>query len=263
VTIPSKQLASHFGGTWRACLRSLAIAVTVAACATPAPSSPDRRVALAVFSDPGPQSESEFTRLSLADQLPVAQHVPGVLSVQSYLTIKADTPVSTLPRHLALYQLEPATLAASADALARQSPPGAQLKTVAYRAWRGLIDARAIEGSSRPTAIAGKTVLGKYSLMVLSNATSGRESEYDVWYDGQHVPDVLRIPGFISAQRYIILDANSTGTAIPRYMVMFDFDSYDLEETIVDLKLRNRTGITKMSPSFNTEGVQVYYYRRK
>ncbi|MGD9792485.1 MAG: hypothetical protein AB7V43_03290 [Acidimicrobiia bacterium] len=42
----------------------------------------------------------------------------------------------------------------------------------------------------------------KHALVVLSNAVDGRDEEFNTWYDKQHLPDVLSVPGFVAAQRY-------------------------------------------------------------
>lgn len=44
-----------------------------------------------------------------------------------------------------------------------------------------------------------------YQYAVLTRAHPGREDEFKDWYDRQHVPDCLRIPGVTGATRYNIL----------------------------------------------------------
>jgi hypothetical protein len=68
-------------------------------------------------------------------------------------------------------------------------------------------------------------------LVVLSDPTEGAEDEYNAWYTTEHLPEVLDIPGFVSAQRYRVADGaeipnrpapatwpstKSTGTRRPR-----------------------------------------------
>jgi len=42
----------------------------------------------------------------------------------------------------------------------------------------------------------------KFTYLVLTNAVPGREEEFNRWYTEQHLPDVLRVPGVVSAQRF-------------------------------------------------------------
>ncbi|ALJ18818.1 DUF4286 family protein [Microbacterium sp. No. 7] len=63
------------------------------------------------------------------------------------------------------------------------------------------------------------------SLFVLrSNAVEGREDEYNEWYDETHIPDVLAVPGFASAQRYRLDDHPRNARAPFGYMVVYELD---------------------------------------
>lgn len=103
---------------------------------------------------------------------------------------------------------------------------------------------------------------GKYSLVVLSNPVSAaREQAYNDWYEHQHVPDVLRIPGFKSAQR-LKLVANETPEAfmLPAYAVRFTFDSKDVSATIAEVRRRLAAGITRPSADFDSKTSVTRYY---
>ena len=38
--------------------------------------------------------------------------------------------------------------------------------------------------------------------IVFSNPFEGKDDEFNEWYDNVHLPEVLALPGVISAQRY-------------------------------------------------------------
>ena len=42
-----------------------------------------------------------------------------------------------------------------------------------------------------------------YFFFAFSNPVAGHEDEYNRWYDQQHAPDVVAIPGFVSAQSFV------------------------------------------------------------
>ena len=48
-------------------------------------------------------------------------------------------------------------------------------------------------------------------LMVLSNPTPGQDDAYNDWYTNTHLDEVVSIPGFVSAQRYKLTDAQIAG----------------------------------------------------
>jgi hypothetical protein len=45
-----------------------------------------------------------------------------------------------------------------------------------------------------------------------------QEEEWNRWYDGQHVPDLLSVPGFVSAVRF--RERNSEG----RYLALYEVE---------------------------------------
>ncbi len=51
----------------------------------------------------------------------------------------------------------------------------------------------------------------KYYFMVYSNPVSGKEDTYLKWYEGQHIHDLLRIPGFVAAHSSSCRTPNSMG----------------------------------------------------
>lgn len=38
--------------------------------------------------------------------------------------------------------------------------------------------------------------------LVLSNPLGGQEREYHEWYTERHLPEIVQVPGFVSAQRF-------------------------------------------------------------
>jgi len=43
--------------------------------------------------------------------------------------------------------------------------------------------------------------MAKHVWLVFTNATPGDDSEFNRWYDEIHIPDLLKVPGVISARR--------------------------------------------------------------
>lgn len=44
--------------------------------------------------------------------------------------------------------------------------------------------------------------MSKSMLLVLTNPVPGKEAEFEAWYEQQHVPEVLDIPGYVAASRW-------------------------------------------------------------
>ena len=43
--------------------------------------------------------------------------------------------------------------------------------------------------------------MARYTWIVMTNCTEGKEAEYEQWYDDVHVHDLMRIPGITAVQR--------------------------------------------------------------
>lgn len=64
-------------------------------------------------------------------------------------------------------------------------------------------------------------------LVVFSNPVSGREDEYNDWYNRVHLTDVLKVPGFVSAQRFEIASGEVVDGAGWRYLAIYEFRAED------------------------------------
>ena len=42
----------------------------------------------------------------------------------------------------------------------------------------------------------------RHQLVILTKAKPGQQDEFNRWYDEQHIPDVLRVPGVVGVQRH-------------------------------------------------------------
>ena len=62
----------------------------------------------------------------------------------------------------------------------------------------------------------------EHMLSVRATVESGRETEFNRWYDEEHVPDAVRmLPGCIGAARYRVV----RGDGSHQYMVLYAFES--------------------------------------
>lgn len=57
-----------------------------------------------------------------------------------------------------------------------------------------------------------------HKMVVLAKAAAGRVDELAAWYDNRHIPDLLAVPGFVSAERHTLLPVKQ-----PDGMQQWDF----------------------------------------
>lgn len=71
----------------------------------------------------------------------------------------------------------------------------------------------------------------KHALVVLTNAVAGREEEFDDWYSNQHLAEVLRIDGFVAAQRFELAPAGEAHADAPyRYLAIYEIADGKLDD---------------------------------
>ena len=73
--------------------------------------------------------------------------------------------------------------------------------------------------------------MAQHVFLAFTNPAGDREELFNSWYDGCHVPEVLRYGrGFTGCRRYRLETGTSAGGLTPwRYLALYDVDSADLE----------------------------------
>lgn len=73
----------------------------------------------------------------------------------------------------------------------------------------------------------------RYMLMAMTNPASGREEEYNRWFDADHLPEILAVPGFKSSQRFELTSEQRSPPPHPyRYAAVYEIETNDLAETL-------------------------------
>jgi hypothetical protein len=104
-------------------------------------------------------------------------------------------------------------------------------------------------------------------LLVFTNAAAGREDEFHQWYDETHIPDVLAVPGVVSAQRYAVAPVETPeveGAPVPEppahgYLVAYTLDR-DGNEVMEEFVARITSGEMAVSDvmDFATVAMSVW-----
>lgn len=117
----------------------------------------------------------------------------------------------------------------------------------------------AVPTLASPSSLGSQT----YFFLVFNSPVAGKEDEYNQWYDRQHAPDVVSIPGFVSAQRFVYNDVQLREVAVkkPKYLVLYKIATDDLNAVIAEVKHRLQSGQTRVSPSLDANSGQMYIYR--
>src|ERR1700749_1626086 len=99
--------------------------------------------------------------------------------------------------------------------------------------------------------------MAKYSFVVLTNPTPGKEAEYNDWYNNIHIPDVLNVKGMVGAQRFRLADQQMGGKPQHSYLALYEIDTDDLQETLDDLKSRSGTEDMVLTDAIDLKGAMA------
>jgi hypothetical protein len=100
--------------------------------------------------------------------------------------------------------------------------------------------------------------MNAYKLVVLSRPVDGRDDEYNDWYTNQHLGDVLKVPGFASAQRFKIKGDPVAGEAWD-YLAVYEIDHENPKSVLDELGKRAGGEQMPMSPALSSELYCVLY----
>jgi hypothetical protein len=103
-----------------------------------------------------------------------------------------------------------------------------------------------------------------YYFFVFSNPVAGHEDEYNKWYNEQHALDVVAIPGFVTAQRFVKNDLplyRMVDLQVPKYLIIYKVVTNDVEAVFAEVNRRLKTGETVISPTFDSKTSVSYVYK--
>jgi hypothetical protein len=116
--------------------------------------------------------------------------------------------------------------------------------------------------------------MARYSWLVFTNCTPGEEAEYNRWYDEIHRPDLLRVPGIVSATRSELSPFQTTfvegkielcgieaNGAKYRFLAVYALDTDDPNSVLNEVRTRAYTPRMEISPHM-TEAYTVLFQDR-
>jgi hypothetical protein len=111
----------------------------------------------------------------------------------------------------------------------------------------------------------------RFTWIVLTNCNPARDKEFNDWYDGVHIKDLLRVPGFVSARRSLLADAQMSMVdgalvlcgpkaidAKYKYLACYHIEADDVSAVLREVKARSGSSEMEISPHL-TEAFTVMY----
>jgi hypothetical protein len=105
--------------------------------------------------------------------------------------------------------------------------------------------------------------MSRYQMLVFSRPVEGQEAEYNEWYDNQHLPQVLDLPGFVSAQRFHLSrqvgEGPDEGTLQP-YLAIYTIETDNIDGALQSLMDKAGGVDLLVSTALDTHTVQAMVY---
>jgi hypothetical protein len=79
--------------------------------------------------------------------------------------------------------------------------------------------------------------MARHKLFVLSNPSPGGEAAYNAWYNDEHLPEIVTLPGFGAARRMKLV-VNGLGPAAGfqhNYLAIYDIETEDVQAAVAAL----------------------------
>ena len=77
--------------------------------------------------------------------------------------------------------------------------------------------------------------MATHVLLAFTDPVEGQEDAYDAWYNETHIPEILSVPGIVSARRFRTKIVNVGGALTWKYMAIYEVETDNLSETLKTL----------------------------
>ena len=104
--------------------------------------------------------------------------------------------------------------------------------------------------------------MATYILVVPSSAMPGRENEYNDWYDGEHLSDLLKVPGIVAGKRFDALE-NSPAKTPAKHLAIYEIEADDPLAVVAEIGRRAEAGEMSVSPTLDMSSVQMWLYKAR
>jgi hypothetical protein len=102
----------------------------------------------------------------------------------------------------------------------------------------------------------------RYIMMVLTNPVAGQEDAYNSWYNQEHVPDVVRVNGFCSGQRFRLAGTGLGNVHPPshHYRALYEVEADSAEAANAELIEAARGGAISGHDSLDLSSVATLFF---
>jgi hypothetical protein len=98
-----------------------------------------------------------------------------------------------------------------------------------------------------------------YRFMVMTDPVEGREDEYNQWYNETHLPELVRVPGIVAAQRFRLTNALA-GNVANRYLSIYELECDDPLQIMAAMGELAQSGAMTMSEALRMDNQTLAFF---
>ena len=97
----------------------------------------------------------------------------------------------------------------------------------------------------------------KHVVVVLTEPTTGREEEFNDYYENLHIDEVLATTGWLSGQRFKLSEETGTSCPLP-YLAFYEVEADDASDVLATLNETRRDRVQSAALNRRTAAVWVF-----
>lgn len=167
-------------------------------------------------------------------------HVPALMEIPGYAWGRRYRDVGGDPHYLALYEIDEAS---RLESLLGPSPerrhPIAVTEFARFEQLQGVSDVRINVYQQLSGPHLGHPLLSTdlpLSVVLTDCADPGQEGEFNAWYTHSHIPNLVRIPGYVSGARFRLLEHPALDWLKmgPKYLALYELAGLECIPSLSD-----------------------------
>jgi hypothetical protein len=229
----------------------------------------ERPALIVVMLDKPDSHESEWNAWYDTKHIPNRLAIPGFLNSRRFAKIESTAvgfSNSREPKYLTLYDLETTdVLRAQAYLELKQNETAKASDSFESITLRLPKFARGVYNQVYPPTGSYKPPNTNYIFVVGHEVPENRIEEFNAWYDTEHIPAMFRVPGFVTARRFVMASSEYPPILgkegfLPLYLTIYDIENVELFQSEDFLRERESPWSTWVRSWFSRK-IRAIYYR--
>jgi hypothetical protein len=190
--------------------------------------------------DPPENREAEYNKWYQNTHIAQRLAIPGFLYARRFKIIEGAPKGLFVPgeaNHLTLYDLAD-TRVLKEEQYRQLSQKEASLPPDSFEVITPKLPkfARGVYEQIYPTQGEYTPPATKFVFLIGHEVPRNRQQEFNAWYNTEHIPTIMQVPGFVTARRFILAEREfpqwlGPGGSLPKYLTLYDIESEHIFET--------------------------------